>query len=241
MLCFTEASVRRHVMVNLRKKYATIEEAEDALGLTVEAYLDSTPSRVPASVGTSDEGLNLSPSLTGKLNCLTKAQLMDLVIESLALLGPSAQVISDLLKQHFEKHINHDVLSIIENLYAWLATKMGIGSTVLGFVRLSLEAMRRLEQNNKVNLVVKFCQGLAMDRPDKSGPLIPLHRMPFGLLQYYIEFFTCTNVMQVILFSKHLKISNGNRTKWSSTRSVFIRDSKIGQLCSRNPICSSRV
>ena len=98
------------------------------------------------------------------------------------------------------------MLYITEQLYAWLAAKMGITSTVLGFMRLSLEAMRRLEQNNKVNLVVKFCQGLAVDRPDKSGPLIPLHRMPFGLLQYCIEFFTSTNVMQVMLYSKHPNI-----------------------------------
>ena len=200
MFCFTESSVRRHVLVNLRKKYATIEEAEAALGLSVESYLDSSPSQVSATDGTRDEALNLSPSLTGKLSCLTKAQLMDLVIESLALLGPNAQIITDLLMRHFDKHTNLDVLSIIEQLYACLATKMGIASTVLSFMR-PLEAMRR--RTNKVNLVVKFCQGLVLDRPDKSGPLIPLHRMPFGLLQYCIEFFTCTNVMQVIINSKH--------------------------------------
>lgn len=81
-----------------------MEEAEAALGLTVESYLDSTPSKVSANDGPSDEALILSPSLTGKLTCLTKAQLIDLVIESLALLGSSAQDIIDLLMQHFDKN-----------------------------------------------------------------------------------------------------------------------------------------
>ena len=81
-----------------------MEEAEAALGLTVESYLDSTPSKVSANDGPSDEALILSPSLTRKLSCLTKAQLIDLVIESLALLGSSAQDIIDLLMQHFDKN-----------------------------------------------------------------------------------------------------------------------------------------
>ena len=92
------------------------------------------------------------------------------------------------------------MLAITDQLYALVAEKMGLTSTAMGFVRLSLEAMRRLELNDKVNLVIKFRQGFANERPDKSGPLIPLPQMPFGLLQYCIEFFTCANVMQVTLF-----------------------------------------
>lgn len=124
---------------------------------------------------------------------------MDLVVESLQLIGPNVDSISQLLFRVLNELKNLDVLNITEQIYAWVAGKVGVTSTVLGFVKLSLDAMKRLEENNKVNLVIKFCQGLATDRPDKSGPLIPLHRMPFGLLQYCIEFFTCTNVMQVIL------------------------------------------
>ena len=68
VFCFTECSVHRHVLVNLRKEYASLEEAEATLGLTVEYYLDSTPSQVSASDGPSNEALKLSPSLTGKLS-----------------------------------------------------------------------------------------------------------------------------------------------------------------------------
>lgn len=91
-----------------------------------------------------------------------------------------------LLLRLFNEVKDLDTLSIIEQLYSWLASKNGLESNVLGFVQLSLTAMKRLETSNKVNLVIKFCQILANDRPDKSGPLIPLDRMLFGLLQYCI-------------------------------------------------------
>ena len=180
-----------------------IDSAEAALGITVESYIDGSPCQSTATDHI-DQDLNLSPSLTGKLSCLSKSQLKDLIIESLRLLGCNVDVIVQLIKILLLEQPDLDVLAITDQLYALVAEKMGLTSTVLGFVRLSLEAMRRLELNDKVNLVIKFCQGFANERPDKSGPLIPLHRMPFGLLQYCIEFFTCTNVMQVTLVSSNV-------------------------------------
>ena len=184
-------------MINLKKKYKSVDEAEDARGISVESYINGSPVIQP---GTSSDAayLNVSPSVTGKLSCLTEKQLTDLILESLALLESSANV-EQLFLRFFDEHENIDALSIIEHLYSWFAGKIGMSSSVFGFVQLSLKAMRRLEENKKPNLVVKFCQCLANDRPDKSGPLMPMQRMPFGLLQYCIEFFTCTNVMQVNL------------------------------------------
>lgn len=187
------------MLVDLKRKFKTIDSAEAALGITVESYIDGSPCQ-PTATDHIDQDLNLSPSLARKLSCLSKSQLKDLIIESLRLLGCDVDVIVQLIKILLVEQPDVDVLVITDQLYALVAKKMGLTSTVLGFVRLSLEAMRRLELNDKVNLVIKFCQGFANERPDKSGPLIPLHRMPFGLLQYCIEFFTCTNVMQVTLF-----------------------------------------
>ena len=184
------------MLVDLKGKFKTIDGAEAALGLSVESYIDGSPCQ-PSTTNDVDQDLNLSPSLAGKLSCLSKSQLKDLIIESLRLLGLNVDVLVQLMHRLLVEQPDLDVMAITDHLYALLAAKMGITCTVLGFVRLSLEAMRRLELNNKVNLVIKLCQGFAVDRPDKSGPLIPLHRMPYGLLQYCIEFFTCTNIMQV--------------------------------------------
>ena len=190
---FTEQSVRRHVLVNLKRKYGTVDAAQAVFGLTVEKYIDGSPCQSSTSPNT--DSLNLSPSLASKLSCLTPTQLMDLIMEGLLLLGPNVNLMQ--LLTLFTEVKDLDTLSIIEQLYSWLASKNALESNILGFAQLSLTAMKRLETSNKVNLVIKFCQMLANDRPEKSGPLIPLNRMQFGLLQYCIEFFTCTNVMQV--------------------------------------------
>ena len=43
------------------------------------------------------------------------------------------------------------------------------------------------------NLLFKFAQCVGKQRPDDSDTLMPMDRMPFGLLQYQIELFTCCN------------------------------------------------
>ena len=194
-----EASIRRHVLVVLKKKFNSVDDAEAALGITLESYIDGSPDASTSTTGTRtfEDKLKLSPSLAGKLSTLTPNQLIDLVFEGLALLKPHVDLVQLFIKFLDEDCI--DALCTLEDLYAWLAEKMEVSSLVHGFIQLSLQAMKRLEVNGKSNLVIKFCQCLANDRPDKSGSLMPMHRMPFGLIQHCIEFFTCTNVMQVTL------------------------------------------
>ncbi|KAI8517539.1 hypothetical protein Bbelb_035560 [Branchiostoma belcheri] len=40
---------------------------------------------------------------------------------------------------------------------------------------------------------------VGQNRQGTDEPLMPLNRMPFGLVQYQIEFFTCTNVQQITM------------------------------------------
>ena len=186
------SSIRQKVLGELKNKFATVTEAEDAMGITVESYVDGTPE---GATNLPDElqQLHVSPALLRKMKTLSPSQIRDLVMEGLASLGG----VADVLMVFFEKHEYLDVVDILDKLYNWAARKIGITSNPRTFVQFSMDAMKRLEDNSKPNLVLKFCQGLALDRPNNAGPLIPIHRMPLGLIQYCIEFFTCTNVMQV--------------------------------------------
>lgn len=78
-----------------------------------------------------------------------------------------------------------------------LALKKGIDSNPANFAELSVHAMKILQENNKNNLVYKFVQCIATNRPACNESLFPLEGMPFGLVEYQIEFFSATNVMQV--------------------------------------------
>ena len=183
------------LLIDLKKKFDSVDDAEAALGITLESYIDGSPDASTSMTGTStfEDELKLSPSLAGKLSVLTPNQLLDLIFEGLALLKPHVDLVQLFIK--FLDKVCVNTLCILEDWYAWLAGKMEVS-----FIQLSLQAMKSLEVNGKSNLVIKFCQCLANDRPDKSGSLMPIHRMPFGLIQHCIEFFTSTNVMQVTLF-----------------------------------------
>jgi hypothetical protein len=62
-----------------------------------------------------------------------------------------------------------------------------------------LEAMDTLHAANKPHdLVHKFTSCIAEKRPDSNVSLMPLDRMPFGLIQYQIEFFTAGYINQVV-------------------------------------------
>ena len=87
---------------------------------------------------------------------------------------------------------------LINKQFLQTAVAEGIDSNPADFVSLSLGAMKVLQVAGKPNLIYKWSKCVF---GDDGKPLIPLHRMPFGLIQYQMEFFTCTNVMQVTNFN----------------------------------------
>lgn len=78
------------------------------------------------------------------------------------------------------------------------ARKIGILTNVINFPELSLRAMKMLQDLEKCNTVYKLSKIIGETRPGGSGSLIPLKRMLFGMIQFIIDFFACTNIMQVI-------------------------------------------
>ena len=109
-------------------------------------------------------------------------------VAGLALTSANYEKAVDLLKQRFghrqmviSSHI--EVLTKLPKVYTWAACKIGITSNPPAFVQLSMDALKGLEENSKPNLILRFCQELALPRPNNAGPLIQLHRMRFGLIQ----------------------------------------------------------
>ena len=83
-----------------------------------------------------------------------------------------------------------------------LALQNGINSNPANFAELAMHAMKRLQDNGKNNLIYKFAlQCIASNRPGSNDSLFPINRMPFGMVEYQIEFFSFTNIMGVSLLS----------------------------------------
>ena len=75
--------------------------------------------------------------------------------------------------------------------------RAGIDTNPGNFASLSAKAMKLLQSQGKTNLVYRFAYVIATAHPESDESLLPLNRMPFGLIEYQIDFFSSTNISQV--------------------------------------------
>lgn len=66
------------------------------------------------------------------------------------------------------------------------------------FISMCCRAIVRLKEVRKdVCLIYKFAKCIAVKQSNSEESLMPLNRMPFGLLQYQIDFFNAGHINQV--------------------------------------------
>ena len=189
----------------MRKKSDSLEAAEEEYGLSVDSYLGIT------ELPDSDQELeNVHPDmlkqldfLSGKqlvavagkvLTCVTEKQLFALLSDRVKscsykqILTFTNQLVSKLPSCNREK--------LLDELFVTVAKESGITSNPLQFVSTSLKGMKFLQDNGKPNLISKWSK--CVWGPEEK-PKLDIHKMPFGLMEYQIEFFSSTNVNQVIM------------------------------------------
>lgn len=197
--------VRQRVVNHLRKKFDTLEDAEEEYGLSIDSYLGV--SELPDS----DQELeNVHPDMLKQLDCLSGKQLVAVAVKALTRI--KEEQIVELLSDRF-KSCSYDLLlkftnqlvrklpscnreKLLDELFLTLANETGITTNPLMFVSNSPKGMKFLQDNGKPNLISKWSR--CIWGPD-GKPKLDIHRMPFGLIEYQIEFFSCTNVNQVIM------------------------------------------
>ena len=200
------ASVVRQRVVNfMRQHYKTVEEAEDFYGLDVECYM----SDVSASASsTCEPSLGLDEVLASSIKSLTQNQLEELVMKALVTVRDqkslllkifsAIQLSSDSRKELINKMYQpldfSDKMVMMDKQFVDAAISQGIDTNPADFTSLSLGAMKVLQENGKPNLIHTWAKCVF---GENGNPLILIHRMPFGLIQYQMQFFASTNVMQV--------------------------------------------
>lgn len=208
--------MRQHILCDIKKRFKTLEETEDSLnGLTLESYLDESNTSAAAKPPAT---LDISQSLIEKMGHMTPSQLKELIEEAWQLLSklPTLETdikealansfrrlewvtthVTKLIWSWFEVSSAGDSILVLNECFQVTAEKMGIETNVLNFPHLSLKSMKTLQDLGKTNTIYNLSKVAGELRPDGSGTLIPLKRMPFGMVQYIIDFFASTNVMQV--------------------------------------------
>lgn len=196
---------------SLRRMYGTVEDAEAAVGLTVDAYM-SAEAQQPEQ----QQPPVFPRGLLRMIRCLSAGELESFLAELFPLLpftaflqhieqtAKVAQLQTAMLSL-FEKYVyvapQTEAAELLDKLTSSLVKSHGFsdreGSRV---VSTTLNSMTELSKaGHNPYLVGKFAQCIATKRPGSSESLMPLSRMPFGMIQYQVEFFTAAHVSKVIL------------------------------------------
>ena len=160
----------------LRSKYKNVHDAEMAMGISHDASGAEGHLKSESSCTSEPDRVNTDPT-----------QLQESTFEHLLL---------------FCTGLDTDKLAKLgEAVFSELLNRQGVPSPGEDFIKLSVLAMETLSHNAKSNVVYKLAKIVACKRPGSDDSLIPLHRMPWGLLQYNIDFFACGHINQVIYYT----------------------------------------
>lgn len=66
------------------------------------------------------------------------------------------------------------------------------------FLQLAFNAIRNLKNNGRSNLVYQLCKCVGIMRSDMSDSLLPVKRMPTGLIEYILNFYSAQTAKKVI-------------------------------------------
>ena len=183
----------------MRKKYKTLDEAEDDLGINYflgglghNTACDGTQTSTgtsPSTPAASREVLTpLSPIFShsphrdaSKPTCYG-----DVVAKLLELMSTmTSKFLSALMQTLFWQYLSA--------LYDDEIKKF----VPSDFVDLCCKGIHVLNKNGKDNILYYLAKGLGTPRADESGPRLPIDRMPFGLLSYNIRYFALDAVNKV--------------------------------------------
>ena len=92
-----------------------------------------------------------------------------------------------------------DQLRVLSALFSELV-KAGynVPDIPLDFLSPAASGMKNLIDGGRLNVIYLLAKAVGTKRADNSDTLLPVRRMPMGLLEYSVAFFTCTAVQQVL-------------------------------------------
>lgn len=120
----------------------------------------------------------------------TQTDEMDTLIPSS--LVAAKKTISELMMQYDDA----TQLDIISDMFSSYACSQGVHAPK-DFLQLFLNASLHLKTNNRTNVVYGLAKAVGSLRQDGTDSLMPVRRMPMGLVEYLVNFFTADNLSKV--------------------------------------------
>ena len=78
-----------------------------------------------------------------------------------------------------------------------LTTYFGVSPVADDFLFLVAHGIQHLHQQKRSNVIYSLAKAVGTMRPDGSDSLLPVKRMPMGLIEYAVMFFTASSIQKV--------------------------------------------
>ena len=88
-------------------------------------------------------------------------------------------------------------LQLLSSAFQGYCSKYSRIKVEADFLKLCICAMENLKSSGRSNVIYNLCKALGTQRQDKSDSLLPVRRMPMGLIEHCATFFSSNSVSQV--------------------------------------------
>ena len=88
-------------------------------------------------------------------------------------------------------------LTVLSELFSSYLSKTFSLTVPEDFLFYATNAMLRLSDGSRTNVLYNLAKGIGTLRPDKKDSRFPIKQMPMGLVEYLAQFFAVDNLQQV--------------------------------------------
>ena len=104
---------------------------------------------------------------------------------------------TDAFKETFTSLRSDEQLELLSELFSLLVRQSSVPILPSNFLELVVKGMKRLHDGGRSNVIYLLAKALGTTRSDGSDSLLPVSRMPMGLLEYMVNFFTASSTNKV--------------------------------------------
>ena len=103
---------------------------------------------------------------------------------------------ADEIKSAVQQYDQISQLEIISEMFCSYTRSQGVAVSS-DFLSLFIRASHHLKSCNRINVVYGLAKVIGTLRPDRTDSLMPAKRMPMGLVEYLVQFFSADNLIKV--------------------------------------------
>ncbi len=134
-------------------------------------------------------------------NYFSEDDISESLIESISAMPDSASSRQPAYADDFEKILTKldpaKQMQIISELFSLLVGQSLIPVPPPDFLELVILGMKRLHSNGRSNVIYLLAKAIGTMRPQGTDSLLPISRMPMGLLDYVVNFYTASSINKV--------------------------------------------